>query len=141
MRSFYLSLLVLLSFSSKGQVPVDSLEIKNYVDSINSLVDTWTSHDPVLSVDVYGKSEILHKDGSRFLFDMRSLKGENIPEEGEFNGITMKVYDPRTRPAEQHFLCFTGSGASGGLIRFDHIPEKELRHIFELCVALRRLFL
>jgi hypothetical protein len=135
MRKLLLPLLVFVSFSSNAQKPVDAAEIKKYVDSINTLVAKWTTHDPVLSVDTSGKSMILHKDGSRFVFDLSQM------EESEFHGIELNVYDPRTRPAEQHFIYFRGQGASGGLIRFEKIPEEMLRQIFGLCVELRRLFL
>jgi hypothetical protein len=62
-------------------------------------------------------------------------------EEGEFHGVELDIYDPRTRPAEQHFIYFRGLGGSGGLIRFEKIPEETLREIFVLCVGLRMLFL
>ena len=135
MRKLLLPLLVFVSLSSYSQKTVDATEIKKYVDSINTLVAVWTTHDPVLSVETSGKSMILHKDGSRFVFDLSQM------EEGEFHGIELDIYDPRSRPAEQHFIYFRGLGASGGLIRFEKIPEERLREIFGLCVKLRRLFL
>lgn len=135
MRKLLLPLLVFASLSSSGQKAPDQAEIKRYVDSINTLVAVWTNHDPVLSVDTSGKSIIHHKDGSRFVFDFRQM------EEGEFHGIELDIYDPRSRPAEQHFIYFKGLGASGGLIRFEKIPEETLREIFGLCVELRKLFI
>jgi hypothetical protein len=131
---------LILTLASYAQRPVDSLEIRKYVDSINILVATWTTHDPELSVDVSGKSQILHKDGSRFIFNMLELKGADDQERGRYHGVNLRIYDPRTRPAEQHFIDFRGTG-SDGMIRFEKIPEAALREIYGLCVKLRRLFL
>ena len=140
MRITCLSCFLMLTLASKAQGPVDSLQIRRHVDSINILVETWTTHDPVLTVDVSGRSEILHKDGSKFIFDMRDLNGENDLEEGQYHGITLKIYDPRSRPAEQHFIYFRGTD-SDGLIRFGKVPEDRLKEIYRLCVQLRKLFL
>ena len=141
MRKLFMAVLLILSCVSYGQIPVDSLEIRRYVDSINILLDTWTKHDPVLSVETSGMTTILHQDGSRFIFDMSKLTNHEATGPENFHGVRLRPYDPRTRPAEQHFILFTDPAGSDGMIRFGKISREALDQIFDLFVSLRTLFL
>ncbi len=141
MRKFFMAILLTVSIVSYGQKPVDSLAIRQYVDSINILLKTWTHNDPVLTVETSGKTMILHRDGSRFVFNMGQLADRNYTEGEQFHGIELNRYDPRTRPAEQHFIYFNYPEKSGGFIRFGKIPGETLQQIYGLLVSLRKLFL